>query len=215
MHLNQAKIRAGLNYYYRYNIVVKGDSLYLMPNDFNKLLVDSDNLATNRKKEKEIIRKFIELYMYNDVRIEKIERKKIKVKNVEYNYEIISWTKINGIKIRWYVEFFQNRIRNFRYKILKTFSGNYIKDKNSYVPIEGETFSSALDFYSFIDNSRSVLDVKNYLDEEISFSDPHNIFCFYEKYVILKENGIAKPDSERTIRIELSGYSAGDIVHIN
>ena len=55
----------------RYNIVVKGDSLYAMPKDFNKLLVDSDNLATNRKKEKEIIRKFIELYLYNDVEIKK------------------------------------------------------------------------------------------------------------------------------------------------
>jgi hypothetical protein len=126
----QAIINVGI--IYRYNFVGKGDSLYLMPDDFNKLLIDSDNIAKNEKEEIEIAKKFVELLEKTDIKIEEAKIEEVKYENHIFKVQVTTWAKINGVRIKWYFIFKDGQIYAYRYKVIDIFVGDYIFNPDYY-----------------------------------------------------------------------------------
>ncbi len=117
---------------FRDNFVGKGDSLYLMPGDFNKLLIDSDNIAKNEKEELEIAKKFVELLESTDIKIEEAKIEEIKFRNRIYKVQVTSWAKINGVRIKWLFRFKDGQIEGLRYKVIDKYVGDFIHDRDYY-----------------------------------------------------------------------------------
>ena len=211
----------------RYTILKKNDDLYLMPRDFNKLLVDSNNLA---KKENElaIAEKYVELCTLDETIIEKSEIKKVgintyAVDNKEnfytttYDIQIISWTKVNGIRTRWNFTFKDGQIHRYAILILDRFTGDYIRDEDIGTPSKGRSGSGTLNIIQLTSERTESVTIINHSNEVITFSDddpPDDIIKYYQTYVVVKDDGIPKPDSMRTVSIELSDFTANSDVDV-
>jgi len=163
----QAIIDVGI--IFRDNFVGKGDSLYLMPDHFNKLLIDSDNIAKNEKEEIEIAKKFAELSEFTDIKIEEAKIEEVKYRNHIFKVQVTTWAKINGVRIKWYFIFKDGQIEGLRYKVIDIFVGDYIFNPDYYsyyskghTGMTGlETFPVKKEDRSLKRNDRSSFDVLN------------------------------------------------------
>ena len=214
----QASIDVGL--IYRFTILKKNDNLYLMPRDFNKLLIDSNNLAT-KENELAIAEKYVELCRIDETIIEQSEIKKVSintyaVENKEnfytttYNVQIISWTKVNGVRIKWNFTFKDGQIHRYAILILDRFTGDYFFDEELPRPSKGSSGSSTFDIIQRTQERTELVTIKNHSDEEITFSDvehPNDDFKYKHEYVVVKDDGNPKPPNERTVIIELSDFT--------
>ena len=131
-------------------------------------------------------------------------QKKEKIHKTTYDIQIISWTKINGVRRRWNFKFKDGQIHHYATLILDRFSGDYILDEDLPKPSKGRSGSGAFDIIQrTTERTESVL-IKNHSNEEITFSN--SLFDHYQTYVVVKDDGISKPVSERTVIIELSDF---------
>ena len=113
----------------------------LFPRDFNKLLLDSNNLAT-KENELAIAEKYVELSRHDETFIEQSEMKKVDINGITYDIQIISWTRINGVRIKWNFTFKDGQIYNFASMGLDVFVGDYIRDWDIGAPSKGSRGSS-------------------------------------------------------------------------
>ena len=168
---------------FRDNFVGKGDSLYLMPGDFNKLLIDSDNIAKNEKEEIEIAKKFVELHGKTDIKIEEAKIEEVKYENHIFKVQVTTWAKINGVRIKWYFIFKDGQIEGLRYKVIDKYVGDFTHDSDYYYYYSKghsgmtglETFPVKKEDRSLKRDDRSSFDVLNAFDNlTVSFSDSIN-----------------------------------------
>ena len=70
-----------------------------------------------------------------------------KIKYSFYDYQIVTWEKINGIKTLWGISFKDGQIYKRYAKILDVYSGDYIKDTSYDVPSKGASGSTTYNRY--------------------------------------------------------------------
>jgi predicted outer membrane repeat protein len=197
-------------------IMKKNDNLYLMSNDFNKLLIDSNNLAT-KENELAIAEKYVELCTLDETIIEQSElkevhipetiydiHKKAHIHETIYDIQIISWTKINGVIRRWNFTFKDGQIHRFAILILDMFKGDYILDEDLLRSPKGSSESYTYNLIHRTQERTESVTIKNHSDEEITFTD--STLKYNHTYVVVKDDGISKPPNERTVTIELSDF---------
>ena len=188
----------------RYTILKKDDNLYLIPYDFNKLLLDSNNLAS-KENELEIAEKFVELFTQDKVIIEQSEINKVDKNGRTCDIQIISWTKVNGIRIRWSFAFKDGQIFNCHSLILDVYNGDYIRNEDIGAPSKGSSGSIAIKFIHRTQERTETVTINNFSSQEITFTNA--ALKYYQTYVVVKDDGVPKPINERTVTIELSDFT--------
>jgi hypothetical protein len=110
------------------------NKIYAIPQDFNLLINDLDK--HDLTKEQRVLMLLKIMLNPND----SIELKKnvdTSFFNIKYKYEVITWSKINGIRSNLYFSFEENKIRCIYEVILDVFIGNFETNDNVLTPGKG------------------------------------------------------------------------------
>jgi hypothetical protein len=118
------------------------DNVYVFPVDFNMLLNDLNK--HDLTKEQSVLT-LMDILMNEEDTIEsKHEIDKVEI-NIKYQYEIITWSKINGIRSRLYFTFRDGKINSIRGEVIDVFVGDYEYLEDISIPGKGKTY-----FYNLI-----------------------------------------------------------------
>ena len=183
-------------------ILRKNNETFLMSRDFNKLLKDSNEII-NIKNSIQLAEKFIELSFINETLIEKSEYRNVTIGKIDYDIQLITYSKINGIQRQWNFKIHNDQFSTVRVVVIGVFVGDYQRNENISIPSVGNIQYLSPKLLSR-NNYRDNIEIKNYQGDDISFSEPHDL---YEDNVIVRKNGNATPTNERTVEINLTGFT--------
>jgi hypothetical protein len=190
----------------RHLVLVKGDNVYLMPIDYNKLLRDNGEKIDSGNAIR-MAEKFVDLSIIDSTSIGRSETGDFNVTGSPYNVRLTTWTKVNGIRRQWNFQFKNGQFYQVRVQVVDILVGEFIRNEDIPTPAVGDVQYLSPKIVSATDGLFGNISIQNYLNEEITFSD--NILDpvrLKEENVIARRNNNGTSDAERTITIQLTSY---------
>lgn len=186
----------------RHKVVsVLDDQVFVLPYDFNKLLVERGMVITTQNVV-DMAFSFVLLADPEAIGYIKLDRESVEIqekdKKIE-RVEFITYSSLGGIKKRWQFVIRDRQIMEVYETVMEKRVGDYT------VPDE--------DYHSFKRSSGipRVYFLKLYRSTEVGKGVPKFFFGLSKKYVVIRGNGAPTPESERTTTILASGLVPGEV----
>lgn len=174
--------------------------IYAFPEDFNLL---TKYLSKNNLTKEQSVLTLMKIMLNEDDIIESHNVIDKTIEYINYKYEVVTWTKINGVRSHWYFNFRDNKINIICIGILEVFVGDY-----EFVN-EGISGGSRVIYYRLItdnggkDPKSNSVGIKNWKGEFITFL---GLEYYKSENVIVVDNDVATPTEERNIEIWLVDF---------
>lgn len=183
--------------------------IYSFPEDFNLLTKFFSEKNINIEQRIELLMKIL---LNDGDKIEAINVTDKQFTNIKFNYDVITWTKINGIKTHWYFSLKKESINIIREEIIDVFSGEYEDLEDVLIPGKG-----VVNYYKLLSENGSksplseTVKIENWEGDIITFNGSDELFT---ENVIVVNNNNPTPVAERDIEIQISGFGSSKQVRV-